>query len=575
MPEKKDEPVMTDAAALEIAYFSMEIGVDPGMPTYAGGLGVLAGDILRCAADLEIPMVGVSLLHRQGYFRQRLDPGGGQREDPAEWRPEDFLRELPARVKVSIENREVSLRAWRFDVKGEGGRAVPVLFLDADLPENSGQDRRLTDHLYGGDQRYRLSQEILLGIGGVRMLRALGCAGLTRFHMNEGHAALLALELMDERARLAGRGAVTLEDADAVRKLCVFTTHTPVSAGQDQFDMGLVSRVLNREEIHVMREVFCCENVLNMTFLALNLSGYVNGVAKRHGETAGHMFARYPIHAITNGVHASTWTSEAFRALYDRHIPDWRKDNFSLRHALSVDPREIWEAHRGAKVALLDEVLRRSGVRMDPETLTVGFGRRATGYKRVDLIFRDVERLKSISARVGRLQMVFAGKAHPQDEGGKDLIRRVYQAKERLKDDVPVVYLEDYDMTLAGLMSSGVDVWLNTPQPPLEASGTSGMKAALNGVPSLSVRDGWWLEGHIEGVTGWAVGTDAKGAGAVDSSAQDAASLYEKLEKTIVPCYYRDRGGFLGIMRHVIALNGSYFNTQRMLQQYVLRAYFK
>src|SRR5215831_7527624 len=558
-----------------IAYFSMEIALEVGMPTYSGGLGVLAGDTIRAAADLNLPMVAMTLLHRQGYFYQRLDERGWQHEEPAVWAINDFVHEMPARASVTIEGRTVYLRAWHYPVRGIGGFTVSVYFLDADLPDNTPWDRTLTNTLYGGDAHYRLCQEVLLGIGGVRMLRALGYTDLTRFHMNEGHASLLTLELLDEQAQRAGRTAFTHDDVEVVRQQCVFTTHTPVPAGHDQFPLELVERVLGpRTVFHTTPEVFCCEGVLNMTYLALNLSHYINGVAKKHGEVARHMFAHYAIDAITNGVHAATWTSPPFQRLFDRHIPGWREDNFSLRYALSIPNQDVWNAHRTAKRRMLEDVNRATHAGMDVDVLTLGFARRATAYKRLDLLFQDRERLQQLAARAGGLQVIYAGKAHPQDQQGKELIKRIYAVKDLLKNDVKIAYLANYDIALGALLTAGVDVWLNTPQPPLEASGTSGMKAALNGVPSLSVLDGWWIEGCIEGVTGWAIGANHRGLTTADDRAQDAAALYEKLEQIILPLFYGDQQGFLSVMRHAIALNGSFFNTQRMMQQYVVKAYF-
>jgi starch phosphorylase len=555
-----------------IAYFSMEIGLEAGMPTYSGGLGVLAGDTIRAAADLGVPLVAVTLLHRDGYFYQRLDATGRQHEEPSAWVVDDFLTELPQHVSVTLEGRQVALRCWRYEVTGVSGITVPVYFLDADLPENETQDRMLTGVLYGGDQRYRLCQEVILGIGGVRMLRALGYADIARFHMNEGHASLLTVELLDEERSKAGRTEITLEDVEAVRRQCIFTTHTPVVAGHDQFPLELVARVIDRHELFVDRtDVFCCEGRLNMTYLALNLSHYVNGVTKKHGEVSRLMFAGYVIDSITNGVHATTWTTEAFQHLYDRYIPGWRQDNFSLRYALSIPKREIWQAHLQAKRRLLQHVNRGANVGMDVDVLTLGFARRATTYKRADLLFADSDRLRRIAAQGGGLQIVYAGKAHPQDQGGKELIRRIFQMKELLKADIKIAYLENYDIEVGKLITAGVDVWLNTPQPPLEASGTSGMKAALNGVPSFSVLDGWWIEGRIEGVTGWAIGEDGQSDG---DRSKAVSSLYEKLEHVVMPLFYRDRERFLDTMVHTIALNGSFFNTHRMMQQYVLKAYF-
>ncbi len=554
----------------------MEIALDPAMPTYAGGLGILAGDTIRSAADLKVPMLAVTLLHRKGYLCQRLDSSGWQREEPCEWKIEDFLKEMPQRVPVQIEGRTVHLRAWKYEVTGCSDFVVPVFLLDSDLPENSEWDRTLTHFLYGGDQFYRLCQEVILGIGGVRLLRALGFQKITRFHMNEGHASLLGLELLDEQEHQAGRSMFTHADVEAVRAQCVFTTHTPVAAGHDQFPFELVTRVLGRAEIFTMKEVFCCEGRLNLTYLALNLSHYINGVAKKHREITRLMFDGYVIDAITNGVHAATWTSDSFQALYDRYIPGWQQDNFSLRYAHSIPFPELWTAHTAAKQRLIDQVNQVTNAGFDASLLTLGFARRATPYKRGELVVHDVERLKSVAARAGRLQVIYGGKAHPNDHVGKGVIQRIVQIKDFLLPNIKLVYLENYDMNLARLITAGVDVWLNTPQPPLEASGTSGMKAALNGVPSLSVLDGWWIEGCLEGATGWAIGDHHTGTDPnVDRSASDAASLYDKLEQIILPMFYQERDRFIDVMRHSISLNGSFFNTQRMMQQYVLKAYFE
>jgi starch phosphorylase len=553
-----------------IAYFSMEIALQAGMPTYSGGLGVLAGDTLRAAADLRIPVVGVSLLHRKGYFHQKLDDGGWQNEAPATWIVEDFLSEMTQRSSVTIEGRTVHVRCWRLELKGAGNFRVPVYFLDTDIPENADYDRTLTNHLYGGDHYYRLCQEVVLGIGGVRMLRGLGYNEVARFHMNEGHSSLIALELLDERARAAGRSSIAHQDVEAVRRQCIFTTHTPVPAGHDKFPLDLVAKVIGRPEVEEMKHVFCFEGLLNMTYLALNVSAFVNGVAKKHGEISRQMFTGYNIDDITNGVHGATWTSEPFQQLYDRYIPGWRQDNLSLRYALSIPRRELWKAHAVAKTLLLQYVEEKTGLAMSVDVFTFGFGRRAAAYKRADLLFTDLDRLRKLTTGLGPLQVIFSGKAHPQDQAGKEVIHRVFEGIEALRKDVKVAYLENYDLNLGKMLTSGVDVWLNTPQPPLEASGTSGMKAALNGVPSLSILDGWWIEGCIEGVTGWAIGNATSG----DDRSRDAGSLYDKLEKAIFPLYLQNRSGFIDVMRHAIALNGSFFNTHRMIQQYVLKAYF-
>jgi len=552
-----------------IAYFSMDIAVDSKIPTYSGGLGVLAGDMLRSAADLAIPMVAVSLVHRKGYFDQRLDAGGNQLESPAKWSPESQLTRVSTRIIVALEGREVRVSAWKYLFQGVTGYSVPLYFLDTDLEENDPADRGLTDFLYGGDERYRLCQEVILGIGGVAMLRALGYAEIGVFHMNEGHSALATLALMEEHAGgLPDRNYTELE-VNAVRRRCVFTTHTPVPAGHDRFNADLVTQVLGKQRADALTRLSVMDGALNMTELALRFSGFVNGVSLRHGEISRAMFPNYTIEAITNGVHAATWASAPFAELYDRVLPQWRRDNCYLRYAIDIPLAVIRQTHLEAKKELLNHVRWLTGVQLDERVFTLGFARRATAYKRGDLFFTDRERLKQIARQIGPMQLIYAGKAHPRDEGGKAIIRRIFESAAVLASDVRVVYLENYDMALGKLLSSGVDVWLNTPLRPQEASGTSGMKAALNGVPSFSVLDGWWVEGHVEGVTGWSIGD----SGMENNSNAEALSLYDKLAEVILPLYYKDADKFARVMRSAIALNGSYFNTQRMIFQYVRNAY--
>ena len=552
-----------------VAYFSMEVGLRAFVPTYSGGLGVLAGDTLRAAADLGLPIVGVTLLHRKGYFRQSLDPVGNQTELPMAWNPWDHLEPLDERIQIRLAGREVHLRAWRYCLQGHSGGCVPVYFLDTDLPGNVPEDRGLTGALYAGDSRYRFSQESVLGLGGVAMLRRLGYRNVRAFHMNEGHSALLGIALLREIRGSGSLAQAPPEDLERVRHLCVFTTHTPVPEGHDKFSMGLVREVLGKNQADFLEKSTAnISGELNMTSLALLFSRYVNGVSHRHEEVSQNMFPDYPIQSITNGVHAGFWTSPPFGRLFDRRLKGWKGDNVNLRYAVSIPLEEISAAHGEAKRELLDEIGRRSDVHLDPNILTIGFARRATAYKRANLLFSDIERLKGIAAGAGAFQIIFGGKAHPNDSGGKALIKEIFQAAGHLRGSVPVVYLEEYDMALARYMVAGVDVWLNTPQKPKEASGTSGMKAALNGVPSFSVLDGWWVEGHIEGVTGWSIsGSSGKG------EVSEADSLYTKLETVILPMFYDRPQEFSAIRRSAIAINGSFFTAQRMMLQYVYSAY--
>ncbi len=552
-----------------IAYFSMEIALRNEIPTYAGGLGVLAGDTLRAAVDLGLPLVAVSLVSRAGYFRQGLDAEGRQTEAPDPWSPERWAHPLGAKIALEIEGRSVWVGAWLYVLQGRLKGAQPVVLLDTDLEENRPEDRLITHYLYGGDEAYRLKQEIVLGIGGVRMLQALGF-NIREYHMNEGHSALLAVELLKVFAyrREEVRAGESPYDVPRVREVCNFTTHTPVAAGQDQFPYALVSRLMDgTADIGMMRRLAGDEN-LNMTRLALSLSEYVNGVAKRHAELSNHLFPGYTVHAVTNGVHPYTWTCPEFARLYNRYVPGWCHEPELLTRAdVSIGDDEIWQAHEGAKQRLIDQVRTLGSTVLDPALPIIGFARRMTAYKRPDLLFSSLERLRAL-ARKRPFQLVIAGKAHPRDDGGKALIERIHGHMRELAGAVTIAFLPNYDMEKARLMVAGVDIWLNTPQRPLEASGTSGMKAAFNGVPHLSVLDGWWIEGCIEGVTGWAIG------GAEESqNGADAQSLYAKLDDVVLPMYYDDRASWIRVMKGAICKNASFFNSHRMMRRYVSEAY--
>lgn len=554
-------------ADTRIAYFSMEIAVSPQMPTYSGGLGMLAGDTMRSAADLGLPLVAVTLAHRKGYFRQQIGTDGWQREASAEWQPETMLELLGPVATITVQDREVRVRAWRHRILGGKGHTIPVLFLDTDVDGNDEWSRRLTDCLYGGDSYYRLCQETVLGIGGVRMLAALGYHPEV-LHMNEGHAALLSLGLMEDRLAGAPLATATEDDIAAVRQRCVFTTHTPVPAGHDRFGMDQMYNILGSERAAFLERCGCCpDQLLNMTYVALRFSRYVNGVAMQHGLVSQQMFPSYKVHAITNGVHAPTWVSKPFAALYDRTIPDWRDDKTYLRSAVGIPSADLLACHGETKHALFDHVAQTTGRQLRENIFTIGFARRAATYKRADLLFSDAERLSQIAHRHGGIQILYGGKAHPHDEEGKLLIQRVVNAANRLRSDVvQIVYLENYEWELGALLTSGVDLWLNTPRRPFEASGTSGMKAAMNGVPSLSTMDGWWIEGCVEGSTGWAIVES-------DDQVEESRSLYDKLDQKILPAY-KNATEWGQVMRATIAINGSFFNTQRMIEQYVANAYF-
>jgi glycogen phosphorylase len=531
----------------KVAYFSMEVGLTSKIPTYSGGLGVLAGDMLKAAADAHFPMVGVTLLTKHGYFFQEIVEGR-QIEEPVAWSIDDFLKPIENKVQIKIAGETVTVGAWLCEIFGSDGYMVPLYFLHTDLPENCEKCRSITDFLYGDGHDYRLQQEIILGVGGVRMLRSLGYDNLERYHMNEGHSSFLALEL-DRK----------IKDTGEVKKECVFTTHTPVPAGHDKFDMKLVKEHLEENLFNAIPEHIAQQKELNMTELALDYSDYINGVAKKHTEVSKTIFPNYPIHSITNGVHTQTWVSRHLAHLYDRYVPSWRQDSTALKAVSKINPHEIWKAHFEAKKQIIDFANAYSNAGLDYDYFTIGWARRFTSYKRPEMLLSDIDRLIQIAENKGPIQIVYAGKAHPMDKAGKDLIQRTIEMSKKFEGKVKMVYMQNYDMYLSKFITSGVDVWLNTPIPPYEASGTSGMKAALNGVPQLSVLDGWWQEGCVEGETGW--------------SFNKAEELYDLLDNTILPCFYSNRGEWEKIMQKTIMINGSYFNAQRMLEQYINEAY--
>lgn len=564
-------PLDPFAPRTHIAYFSMEIAIRPEMHTYSGGLGILAGDTVRSCADLALRVVFVTLVNRAGYFQQQIDANGRQLEEPDWWEPAKFCTPLDAMVAVEINGRAVWIRPWLYVHTCPHGHEIPLLLLDTDLDQNGKEDRTLTHYLYGGDEAYRLKQEIVLGIGGLRLLRALGF-DIHTYHLNEGHAAFLTLDLLNRYrvpAEELEQGEALYELAD-VRERCVFTTHTPVEAGHDQFSYDFFERFLPDFVILDELKRLAGHDKLNMTRLALNLSGYINGVARRHAETTEHMFPGYHIHAITNGVHVGTWTHEAFARLYQKKFPHWRHEPEILVRALQLDDDEVWQCHQAAKADLISRVKEMAGVSLDPGSLIVGFARRMTGYKRPMLLFSDLSRLTALAAR-HPFQVVMAGKAHPQDIEGKQAIEDIHQVARELEGKLTCVFLPNYDMEIAKTLVAGTDVWLNTPLPPLEASGTSGMKAALNGVLNLSTLDGWWLEACIDNVNGWAIGVDGDGG----SSECHAAILYEKLASAVLPLYYDQPARWRWMMKQAIGNIAYYFNSQRMMRRYAAEAYLR
>ncbi len=534
------------------AYLSAEIGFTSNIPTYSGGLGVLAGDHLKAAADAGLPMVGVTLLYRQGYFRQHVGADGWQTESYPSFVPEPSLEPLSARVEIRLYGRRVHIALWRTHIVGYAGHKVPVIFLDTDLGDNAPEDRSISQRLYGGDQELRLMQEAVLGFGGLAALQVI-YPKIERYHLNEGHCAFAPLALLQNGMAL-----------DEVRRRCHFTTHTPVPAGHDVFPYDMGERALGPALPANIREL-AGHDGLSMSELALSLCGSANGVSKLHGEVARAMFPGKDIGHVTNGVHHLSWICQPMAQLYDRELPGWRADTKILRRATELPYEAVVAAHNQQKRECITYANSQTGRGYSPELLTIGFARRAASYKRASLLFRDLDRLARIAS--GRVQFLFAGKAHPRDEAGHRIIQAVYQASQQLGARVRVGFIVNYDIWTGALLTSGVDVWLNTPQRPHEASGTSGMKAALNGVPNASILDGWWAEAALDGENGWNIGDP----GNTDDEA-DAESLYRVLEEKIVPTYYDARPRWAQIMKTAIA-TGSELTAQRMVAEYKDRYY--
>lgn len=549
----------------KIAYFSMEIALESKIKTYAGGLGILSGDTLKSAADMGIPMVGITLLNDQGYFKQKINKKGEQTELPVNY---DFskLKKIKEFVDIKISKDVVRVGAWLYELVGKNGHIVPVYLLDTKFAKNKGVYKSLSGTLYRSDRDYRLMQEIVLGRAGVKLLKKLNYKNIKKYHINEGHGSLVAVELF-----LNSKEKSINKKISDVKSKCVFTTHTPIQAGHDVFSVELFKE-LQKDFPFYLKELISGDEI-NMTKIALFFSNYINGVALSHRDVSHKMFPDYPIYSITNGIHSETWTCDSFKEIYDKYIPNWRNSNLSLRNAFNIPLSIIWKTHQKAKKELINYIYKKQKIKFDLGVFTIGFARRFTGYKRNNLLFYDIDRLLNIHKKIGKIQIVYAGKAHPSDLDGKEMIKNIHQIKERYKNKIKIVFLEGYEMDLAKLMISGVDIWLNTPLPPNEASGTSGMKAAHNGVPHFSTLDGWWIEGFINRKTGWSIGQRRDHLNLKDLNKKDAESLYYKLEEKILPRYYNFPNRWRETMRHTIAINASFFNTERMLQQYIQEAY--
>ena len=544
------------SANTTIAYFSAEIGISESLPTYSGGLGVLAGDHIKAAADAGLPMVGVSLLYKEGYFKQKLDQGGQQVESYPRFNPNSQLKKLSSKFTIRLRERDVSVQAYQYLCKGEMGQTVPIYFLDTDLDENSDDDRIISLRLYSGGKDHRILQEALLGVGGIKLLENFGYNNIQTYHMNEGHCSFLTLALLQ---KFNG-------DEEKVRSMCHFTTHTPVDAGHDHFSLDRSQKILNEllpETLDLPS--WAKKKRLHMTELGLYFSRSANGVSKLHREVAQNQFPSSDITYITNGVYHPHWLGESFREIFDIKKPQWKTKPSLLLDLDNITDEEICNAHNLQKQRLINYANSKTKKKLSSDILTIGFARRAAEYKRATLIFSNLDRL--IEVGENKLQIIFSGKAHPKDNGGKSIIKQIIEKSHDLSGKIEITFLENYNMHLGHMITSGVDVWLNTPLRPHEASGTSGMKAALNGIPNLSILDGWWEEGCIHGENGWAIGSSEY----CDDDA-DASSLYELLESEVVPTYYESRDKWIQIMRKSI-FSSVDFTAHRMIGEYHQKFY--
>lgn len=538
---------------IKIAYFSAEIGLSSDIKTYAGGLGILAGDTIKAMADLEVPFCALTLLYKKGNFKQKINENDLQEELDEEWKPDKFLENTGKSIYVSIDSTPVKINIFQYNYRGISGHIVPIYFLDTHDDENPSWAKELTEHLYVGD---RLSQEILLGIGGVRALKALDITNISKFHMNEGHSSFLTLELYKQIGESKGW------DDGEVKEKCVFTTHTPIPAGHDTFSYEEVYQKLAGEEKIIPWHIkkLAGEEKLNTTLLALSFSSYVNAVSKKHSQVTCDMFPEFSIDAITNGIHASSWVNPYLDDVYSRYISNWKLDNGQLDQVFKIPSNEIYNAHQKAKNELIayTNTHNITGCKnLAPDVLTIGFARRFIQYKDAELIFKNMDKLIELG---GKVQFIFSGKAHSNDKIGKDIMKRIIEKARLLKDSISIAFLPDYNISTAKMLVSGCDVWLNTPIPYNEASGTSGMKAAVNGCIHFSRLDGWAIESFQRNGGGYPI--------------YEYMDFITTLEYKLIPLFYsKNKKNWVDEMKLSIGNSGSYFNTHRMAKEYLKKAY--
>ena len=538
----------------KVAYFSMEIALENKLKTFAGGLGVLAGDILRSASEKKYPMLGITLLNKNGYFKQVIDEKGKQQESPDK---SDYskLKLLSYKIYLNIGKDKVLVKAWKYILKSGKGIEIPVYLLDTNWPENREKHRRLCDNLYAGDLRKKLKQAVILGRGGVKLLSKIGQKDIPKIHLNEGHGALAAIQLF-----LDSKKKSQVEKIKEIRNRLIFTTHTPIREAHDVFFVEFLLKYQADFPLEIKELIV--NDTINFSQLAIYFSSYVNSVSLKHQKLSRLMFPKAKVQSITNGVNSSFWTAPEFKDLFNKYVPSWEEDNKLLVKAEKIPLDLIEKTHSETKKRLISYINRTKKEKFREDVFTITFARRFAAYKRPSMLLNDLKEIKRINKNVGKIQIIYTGKAHPQDVVGKTLVSEVNKRIAKLQSEVKIVFLANYDLEMSKLLVAGSDLWLNNPVPPNEASATSGMKAAHNGVPQLSTWDGWWPEASHWKKTGWTIKENGR-----------KNNLYELLAKEIIPLYYKNPNEYLKICRQAISLNASKFNTQRVLEEYIKKAY--
>jgi glycogen phosphorylase len=544
-----------------IAFVTMEFGLDNNMNTYCGGLGILSGDIIKSATDMSVRMTGITILYKNGWFKQSIDDKGYQVATSDTWDYQKYLTDTNLTFTINIHNESVKVKLWEYTwTSNISGFSNTIYFVDTDVDGNSDLIKQASNKIYHTDKSIWYCQEILLALSTIEVNKILNLK-IDIYHLNESHAACLALALYDE-----------VKDWNKVRQSLVFTTHTPLEAAHQKFNIDDLKNYLPSKYVEYIPKELIVNSEINFTKLSLFASKFSNAVAKRHEEVSDKMYPEFSLDHVTNGVHIDTWVCSGLGMIYDKYLTGWKNDPNILRQIGVVPDEEIESNHHKNKINLCDYVNDKYHKNLDPNIFTIGFARRTVGYKRADMILTQLERLKTIAKKYNKIQIIFSGKAYPTDDEGIKLIKSLVDASKIIDPYLNIVFIEDYDMAIAKKMVLGVDLWLNNPIPPLEASGTSGMKASLNGIPNFSILDGWWVEGHLEGITGWSIGEDLC-VGDV-CKLIEIEDLYSKLENQIYHAW-NDKAKWARMRKTCIALNGTYFNTYRVVQEYILKGYLK